>query len=245
MRLTIVTINYGDFLPAIKTINSVSNQNMACFEHLIIASGVSLDDAHKLESEFSAPYRKFVFNKDTSLYNAMNIGLKKASGDGVLFLNGGDEFYTRESISTIQKKWKPNICLAFRTLQSYGADMYIRPGLRHLNDLLKRPGHQGFIAPTNRHKIFYNENKTINADGLWMKQNINKYGALVFPDILSCFELGGISNRASIKQSMQLFLSDGIKKGMIEIIKTLLRASIGTRSYYKLLAVMRFYDNVR
>ncbi|GAH39704.1 unnamed protein product, partial [marine sediment metagenome] len=41
MRLTIVTINYGDILPVVKTINSVSSQNTSCFEHLIIVSGVS------------------------------------------------------------------------------------------------------------------------------------------------------------------------------------------------------------
>ena len=244
MKITIITINYGDLSPVIKTINSVSNQSIMCFEHLIIASGVSSDDALVLKNKFSTPYRKFIFNKDKSLYNAMNIGLQKASGDCVLFLNGGDEFYSCESISTIQKSWKPNICLVFRTLQVYGEDMYIRPRLKHLKDLFKRPGHQGFLAPINRSKIFYDEKQSLNADGLWMKININKHGALIFPYILSRFTLGGISNSPSIKHSLLLLSSSGVKKSIIEILKTLLLALVGTRRYYKLLATVRLYDRL-
>ncbi len=93
-KLSIITINYNNAQGLIKTMNSVFNQTFHEFEYIII-DGASEDGSIEIIKEFSNfPFKRFkwISEPDSGIYNAMNKGIRKATGDYLLFLNSGDEF---------------------------------------------------------------------------------------------------------------------------------------------------------
>jgi glycosyltransferase involved in cell wall biosynthesis len=88
--LSIVTVTKDDPDGLRRTIDSVDRQSYNDFEHIVINGTKDLDCALQI-SLFSRDVRKFIFQRDSGIYDAMNIGLSCATGEYILFLNGGDE----------------------------------------------------------------------------------------------------------------------------------------------------------
>ena len=95
MKLSIITINYNDAIGLQKTLNSTISQSCADFEHVIV-DGASPDNSveviKKYAVEASAKGIKvtWISEKDKGIYNAMNKGIKMASGEYIEILNAGD-----------------------------------------------------------------------------------------------------------------------------------------------------------
>ena len=92
MTLSIVTINYNNLEGLKKTLESVRNQTSGDFEHVLV-DGASTDGSAALIKEYASPVPypvKWVSEKDSGIYNAMNKGIRMASGDYIQILNSGD-----------------------------------------------------------------------------------------------------------------------------------------------------------
>ena len=101
MKLSIITINYNDATGLKKTLDSVAMQTCADFEHIIV-DGASTDgsvdiicqyaDSQAIRRQGNEAMRQVVWlsEPDTGIYNAMNKGIRMASGEYLLFLNSGD-----------------------------------------------------------------------------------------------------------------------------------------------------------
>lgn len=95
MILSIITINYNNAQGLEKTLKSVLSQTNTQFEHVIV-DGASTDNAVEIirqyEKETTACGIKVVWvsEKDKGIYNAMNKGIKMASGEYIQILNSGD-----------------------------------------------------------------------------------------------------------------------------------------------------------
>ena len=111
MKLSIITINYNNAAGLKKTLDSVAIQTYTDFEYIIV-DGASSDGSVDIIREYditshlsrvpdkvhdfvgcSSPLAsrlKWISEKDTGIYNAMNKGIKMASGEYLLFLNSGD-----------------------------------------------------------------------------------------------------------------------------------------------------------
>lgn len=93
MKLSIITINFNNLAGLKKTINSVLNQTYIEFEYIIIDGG-SNDGSKELIQNFSNNSNlikiKWISEPDSGIYNAMNKGIKMASGEYLQFLNSGD-----------------------------------------------------------------------------------------------------------------------------------------------------------
>lgn len=91
MRISIITINRNNALGLEKTMNSVSVQTYKDFEYVVI-DGASTDNSVEVikahETKFS--HLRWVSESDKGIYNAMNKGLRKATGDYIQILNSGD-----------------------------------------------------------------------------------------------------------------------------------------------------------
>ena len=89
MILSIITINYNNALGLKNTIESVISQSYQSFEYIVI-DGDSSDGSKEVLSRFKDKITCVISEPDSGIYNAMNKGVKNASGDYCLFLNSGD-----------------------------------------------------------------------------------------------------------------------------------------------------------
>lgn len=103
MKLSIITINYNNAEGLRKTLASVAAQTYNNIEHIIIDGG-STDGSVDIIREYAAhnaifsSYRVtsathsiiWISEKDNGIYNAMNKGILKATGDYIQILNSGD-----------------------------------------------------------------------------------------------------------------------------------------------------------
>lgn len=91
MKLSIITINYNDAPGLAKTLKSVADQHIPAgfeLEHIVIDGG-STDDSVNIIKQY--PHvTKWISERDNGVYNAMNKGIKLATGDYIQILNSGD-----------------------------------------------------------------------------------------------------------------------------------------------------------
>lgn len=113
MKLSIITINYNNAVGLKKTIQSVFSQSFHEFEYIIIDGG-STDGSSEIIKQHSEKITYWVSEPDKGIYNAINKGISKATGDYLIFLNSGDCFFDTNSIQN---------CYNFMTKFS-GADIY-------------------------------------------------------------------------------------------------------------------------
>ncbi|MDW8849245.1 glycosyltransferase family 2 protein [Flavobacterium sp. MMLR14_040] len=90
--LSIITINYNNLEGLKKTVQSILNQTWQEFEYIIIDGGSTDGSAAFIESK-NDQIDYWISEKDSGIYNAMNKGIKKASGEYLLFLNSGDHLF--------------------------------------------------------------------------------------------------------------------------------------------------------
>jgi glycosyltransferase involved in cell wall biosynthesis len=98
--LSIITINFNNFAGLSKTIESVLNQTFTYYEYIII-DGASTDGSTELLKKHSEKLKYWVSEPDNGIYNAMNKGIKIASGEYLLFLNSGDYLSGRDTLEKI------------------------------------------------------------------------------------------------------------------------------------------------
>lgn len=99
-----VTFNAADLLP--QTMQSVAEQTYPEIEYLII-DGASTDATVAVAKTFRDRLDfKLVSEPDRGLYDAMNKGLRLATGAYVWFLNAGDTIYAADTIERALMGWK-------------------------------------------------------------------------------------------------------------------------------------------
>ena len=102
MKLSIITINYNNKDGLEQTIRSVSNQTIHDFEWIIIDGG-STDGSKELIEQYQQNFAYWCSEPDKGVYNAMNKGVRMATGDYCVFMNSGDELYSKTTVEEILK----------------------------------------------------------------------------------------------------------------------------------------------
>ena len=91
MKLSIITINRNNAAGLEKTMQSVASQTFKEFEYIIVdgaSTDGSVDVIKKYDSQFA--HLKWVSEPDSGIYNAMNKGIRMATGDYIQILNSAD-----------------------------------------------------------------------------------------------------------------------------------------------------------
>jgi glycosyltransferase involved in cell wall biosynthesis len=102
-KVSIVTVVRNDRAGLEKTFQSVFMQSYKAIEYLVI-DGKSTDGTVNIIESYREKLQYWVSEADTGIYNAMNKGILKATGDYVLFLNAGDYFKSADVIETLVMK---------------------------------------------------------------------------------------------------------------------------------------------
>lgn len=103
MKISIITVTYNAASVLKRTLDSVKAQSWQQIEHLII-DGASKDETVSMAETYKAqcPYEVVILSEpDKGLYDAMNKGLRLATGDYLVFLNAGDTLHAADTLETI------------------------------------------------------------------------------------------------------------------------------------------------
>lgn len=88
-KISIITVCKNETAGIRRTLESVKNQSYQNFEHIVIDGGSS-DGTKEIIDEFEPHLAHFVSQSDNGIYAAQNKGIAAATGDYLLFINGGD-----------------------------------------------------------------------------------------------------------------------------------------------------------
>jgi glycosyltransferase involved in cell wall biosynthesis len=98
--LSVITVVYNNVQDIERTMLSVLTQTYPRIEYIII-DGKSTDGTLKIINRYKDQVAKIISEKDEGIYDAMNKGLAAATGDYVIFMNSGDEFYARDTVKKV------------------------------------------------------------------------------------------------------------------------------------------------
>lgn len=104
LKITIVTVCYNAAEEIAKTMKSVLNQSFDDLEYIII-DGRSEDNTIAIIEQTLNKYKdknvKLISEPDDGIFDAMNKGIRMATGEYVNFMNAGDTFYSNRTLDLI------------------------------------------------------------------------------------------------------------------------------------------------
>ena len=203
MKISIITATYNCEKSLQRTIDSVASQDYEEIEHIIIDGGSS-DNTLNIIQANSDRITKYISEKDSGIYDALNKGIRLATGDVIGFLNSDDTFADQHIISAIANCFKTE-----KTDLVYGNLVYQT------------------VDDSNEKTIRYWESNNFNTESL-------KYGWMPPHPTLYCkreiYEQWGLFNdkfkiAADYDFILRIFKQPTIKKTFLPII--LVKMSIG------------------
>lgn len=99
-KFSIITVTYNASAVIEPTLASVAAQSYKNWEYLLIDGGSRDDTVAKAEAS-GIEFAHIVSERDNGLYDAMNKGIRLATGDYLCFLNAGDAFHSPDTMERI------------------------------------------------------------------------------------------------------------------------------------------------
>jgi glycosyltransferase len=100
MKISIITVAYNSAATILDTLQSVAAQTHPDIEHIVIDGG-SRDNTVALVRSQGAQVSRLVSERDEGIYDAMNKGLRLATGEFVGFLNADDMLAAPDVVAAI------------------------------------------------------------------------------------------------------------------------------------------------
>lgn len=254
ITITIITLTKNDNKGFLRTFLSVINQKFYKHIEFLILDG----SEEKIHTENKNIIQKYLLNdfkfKDliffnhinmyqkniVGIYECMNYGLVKSKGKSIIFLNGGDSFFDKESLSKLDKfnsqfDHKRTITFGQANVISKIGLSWKFPGikLKNIRLWLKffEPNHQSMLVSSDIAKFtFFKEESKISADKFWKREVLSKANQFKYINHPVCnFFLEGYSSKRPSRKILLFQLNDkNISKvrKLITIIKFLIIPSI-------------------
>ena len=244
MKYSIITVNYNNKEGLRRTIESVAGQTFRDFEFIVIDGG-STDGSADVLREYDDKIDYWVSEKDGGIYNAMNKGIARATGEYLNFMNSGDCFYAADVLDTVA---------AYRSDSDFivGRDYHYdeKSGQGHASIQPPRLSMAHFFVATLDHQssfirreLFdgspYDEGHRLVSDWIFFTEKIVRDGrqVLFIPDIVCRREEGGLSEQqhGRNRQEIESWLHDFLPPGIYDDYATLAR--LDKTSLYRLLDI--------
>lgn len=105
MKVTLITVTYNSARFLQSCIHSVNSQDYHDIEYIVVDGG-STDDTVSIIERNDSRISKWISEKDNGMYDAINKGMKMATGDIIGILNSDDILASSSTISTIVAAFK-------------------------------------------------------------------------------------------------------------------------------------------
>lgn len=114
LKFSIITVCFNSSTYIEKAIQSVLNQTYQNVEYVVV-DGASTDGTVEIINRYADDIDAFISESDTGLYNAMNKGIAKATGDILFFLNSDDQFCDENVIADVAEDFveKPDLEIVY------------------------------------------------------------------------------------------------------------------------------------
>lgn len=208
MKISVVTVVYNRATTIGEAIDSVRTQTWGDLEH-VVQDGGSVDGTMQIIRERAGPNTKLVSEPDGGIYDAINRGIARATGDVIGLMHSDDVFAHRHVLEKVATAFrKPGVHGVYGDLQ-YVAVNDSQRVIRHWRSgeyspsLLKR----GWMPP---HPTLYLRREVFENYGLYDTsfRIAADYDAILrylvkgqiklayIPDVLVKMRVGGESNRS-------------------------------------------------
>ena len=206
MKISIITVSRNSAVTIRDTLESVQRQDYPHVEHIVI-DGLSTDETMRIVHEY--PHvAKLVSESDSSLYEALNKGIRQATGDVVGILHSDDVYADEAVISRVADAFHRTDCEAV-----YGDLVYVdrtnpEKVIRHWRagaykpDAFKwgwTPPHTTLFVKRNLYERYggFDPQFGTAADYEFMLRFVHKHHIkLVYlPSVLVKMRTGGLSNQ--------------------------------------------------
>jgi len=212
VRVSIITASFNDLEGLMATADSISRQNYP-IEWVVI------------DADSGPPVRKYLSNyksdsinliwvseKDKGLYDGMNKGFQRSSGDIILFLNTGDLLSEEDAIAKVigsykDRNWSWCVGLAVRLRSSgtpYSVWEYLEPQLGGLALGTRTFCHQAcFYGRNILEQVMPYEIGNLAADHLLNIRAFRISSPFMLPLITTFFQDGGVSSQRNFRTAMK------------------------------------------
>lgn len=218
MKVSIITCCYNSAATVEHAIQSVLSQDYPNIEYIIV-DGLSKDNTLEVVSKYKDRIGNIISEKDDGIYDAINKGVRNATGDIVGLLHSDDFFSDNQVISRIVAAFNNQIDAVYGDLQYVAKDnpdKVIRNWIsgQYRPNLFKTgwmPPHPTFYVRKGKYDELglYNTELRISADYELMLRFIQKNGITVayIPEVLVKMRVGGESNM-SLKNRLKANMED-------------------------------------
>ena len=208
MKLSIITINRNNAAGLEKTMQSVASQTCKEFEYIVV-DGASTDDSVEVIKRLAPQFGerlKWISEPDKGIYNAMNKGMRMATGEYFQILNSADclasDDVTERMLAELEKQGNPlmlygNMIKCFSNGEKILDKSFAGRPITMIGMYTGTLNHN----PTYIHSSlfdkygYYDETLKIVSDWKWFLQSIILYGEKpVYADInVTLFDMNGVS----------------------------------------------------
>ena len=207
MKVSLITVCYNSKETIEATLQSVKNQSYSNIEFILVDGG-SNDGTIDLIKKYEYIITKWISEPDKGLYDAMNKGMKMATGDVVGLINSDDLFCDDEAIKKVVGVFNSDL-----KLDSVYADLYYVSQLNTNNIIRKwvtgdkrafkygwHPAHPTFYVKNDIYKKYgyFNLKYKLAADFEIMLRFLDKYKITTkyLKEPLVKMRLGGETNKS-------------------------------------------------
>jgi glycosyltransferase involved in cell wall biosynthesis len=207
MKISVVTAVYNRAETISDTLKSIQQQTFEDFEH-IIQDGGSTDSTLDIVNQCKTQRMDVISEPDDGIYDAINRGLRRATGDVIGLLHSDDVFASETALQEIETAFAPGIDGVYGDLNYVSSDNLNhvlrrwRSGTYHPSKLRKgwMPPHPTLYL---RREVFdqwgyYDPEMKIAADyDAMLRWLIKGQIRLAYvPKVLVNMRVGGVSNRS-------------------------------------------------
>ena len=203
MKVSVITVVYNSFDSIEKTIKSVLRQKYSDLEFILIDGG-STDGTIEIINKYLNCIDFFESTPDLGIYDAMNKGVSRATGDYLVFMNSGDSFFDTNIVKMAMSDSNGEHLVVGGCLVAGDVEQERKLDVRSFSSgrFLKMPVcHQSIFSLRSLHlKFAFNLEYSIAADfDFFLKSIVSGADIYVSSDIYSVISRGGVSDVQRIR----------------------------------------------
>ncbi|MFL2835113.1 MAG: glycosyltransferase family 2 protein [Coraliomargaritaceae bacterium] len=107
-KISIITVCLNCSSSIERTCVSIISQTYSNFEWIVI-DGNSVDGTLEVLDNYKEKMTHLSSETDSGIYEAMNKGIKKSTGEYIIFLNAGDTFYDQDTLGKVSQYLGPDL----------------------------------------------------------------------------------------------------------------------------------------